>query len=95
MSWHCYLLECADGSLYAGITNNLDKRVAAHNAGTASKYTRSRLPVRLLYSESHPDRSSASQREAAIKKLKRADKLALAAAANRRGTSVPAQIEIQ
>jgi putative endonuclease len=77
MSWHCYLLECADGSLYTGITNDLDKRVAAHNEGTASKYTRSRLPVRLVYAEAHPDRSAASRREAAIKKLKRASKLAL------------------
>ena len=79
MSWHCYLVECADGSLYTGITNDLDKRVAAHNEGTASKYTRSRLPVSLVYSEAHPDRSAASRREAAIKRLKRAAKLALAA----------------
>ncbi|MEN6584602.1 MAG: GIY-YIG nuclease family protein, partial [Sulfuricella sp.] len=64
MSWHCYLLECADGSLYTGITNDLDKRVAAHNDGAASKYTRARLPVRLVYAEAHPDRSSASKREA-------------------------------
>lgn len=77
MSWHCYLLECADGSLYTGITNDLDKRVAAHNEGTASKYTRSRLPVRLVYAEAHADRSAASRREAAIKKLKHAGKLAL------------------
>lgn len=81
MSWHCYLLECADGSLYTGITNDLDKRVAAHNDGTASKYTRSRLPVRLVYAEAHPDRSAASKREAALKKLKRTSKLALAAGA--------------
>lgn len=79
MSWHCYLLECADGTLYTGITNDLDKRVAAHNEGTASKYTRSRLPVRLVYTETHPDRSAASRREAEVKKLSRAAKLALAA----------------
>jgi putative endonuclease len=79
MSWHCYLLECANGTLYTGITNDLEKRVAAHNNGTASKYTRSRLPVRLVYTETHPDRSAASRREAEVKKLSRAAKLALAA----------------
>ncbi|MDP2783572.1 MAG: GIY-YIG nuclease family protein [Sulfurimicrobium sp.] len=79
MSWHCYLLECADGTLYTGITNDLEKRLAAHNGGTASKYTRSRLPVRQVYAEAHPDRSTASRREAEIKKLSRSAKLALAA----------------
>lgn len=79
MSWFCYLLECADGTLYTGITNDLDKRLAAHNGGSASKYTRARLPVRLTYAEPHPDRASASRREAALKKLDRAVKLALAA----------------
>lgn len=78
MSWHCYLLECADGTLYTGITNDLEKRLAAHNGGTGSKYTRSRLPVQLVYAEAHLDRSAASRREAAIKKLSRAAKLALA-----------------
>lgn len=78
MSWFCYLLECADGTLYTGITNDLDKRLAAHNGGIASKYTRSRLPVRLAYAEPHPDRASASRREAALKKLDRTAKLALA-----------------
>jgi putative endonuclease len=77
LNWFCYLLECADGTLYTGITNDLDKRLAAHNSGTASKYTRSRLPVQLVYSEPHADRASASQREAALKKLSRVAKLAL------------------
>lgn len=97
MSWYCYLLECADGSLYTGITNDLDKRVAAHNDGTASKYTRSRLPARLIYSEAHPDRSAASRREATIKKLKRASKLALTteAATNCRRPFLPPKTEIQ
>lgn len=76
-AWFCYLLECADGTLYTGITNDLEKRLAAHNCGTASKYTRSRLPVRLVYSEPHPDRSAASRREIQIKQLPRAAKLAL------------------
>lgn len=75
--WHCYILECADGTLYTGITNSLEKRLAAHNNGTASKYTRSRLPVRMVFSEAHPDRATASRREAQIKCLPRAVKLAL------------------
>lgn len=74
MSWICYILECADGTLYTGITNDAAKRVAAHNAGTASKYTRSRLPVKLSYSEDHPDRAAASRRENAIKRLPREEK---------------------
>ncbi len=77
MSWYCYLLECADGTLYAGITNDLARRVAAHNAGVASKYTRARLPVRLAYAENHPDRAAASRRELALKRLPRAAKLGL------------------
>ena len=75
--WHCYVLQCADGTLYTGITNNLDKRLAAHNAGKASKYTRGRLPVVLLYSEPHPDRAAASRREIQVKRLPRVGKLAL------------------
>jgi putative endonuclease len=77
MAWFCYLLECADGTLYCGITNDLDKRLAAHNAGEGAKYTRSRLPVRLAYHESCTDRSAASKREREIKALPRAEKLTL------------------
>ena len=77
MSWVCYLLQCADGSLYCGITNDLDKRLATHNAGEGAKYTRSRLPVKLVYSESCADRSLASRREREIKALPRTEKLAL------------------
>ncbi|MBI3221545.1 MAG: GIY-YIG nuclease family protein [Nitrosomonadales bacterium] len=77
MSWVCYLLRCADDTLYCGITNDLGKRIAAHNAGTAAKYTRSRGPVKLVFMEDCMDRSSASKRELAIKALSRADKLAL------------------
>ena len=80
MSWGCYLLECADGTLYAGITNDPERRLASHNQGTAAKYTRSRRPVRLIYWEPQPDRSAASRREAQIKKLERAAKLVLVAA---------------
>lgn len=75
--WHCYILECADGTLYTGITNDLEKRLAAHNNGTASKYTRSRLPVRLVFTEDQPDRAAASRREVRIKQLSRAEKLVL------------------
>lgn len=76
--WFVYLLRCADGSLYTGITKDVGRRVKQHNAGTASKYTRSRLPVELVYHETHPDQSSALKREAAIKGLDRQEKLAMA-----------------
>ena len=77
MSWVCYLLRCADDTLYCGITNNLDKRIAAHNAGTASKYTRGRVPVKRVFAESCADKSAALKREMAIKNLSREQKLAL------------------
>ena len=87
--WFCYLLQCADGTLYAGITNSLDRRVARHNAGTASKYTRARRPVRLVWVEAARDRAAASRREAAVKRLARAEKDALmrARSARRGGVS--------
>lgn len=77
MTWFCYLLRCADDTLYCGITNDLTKRLAAHNAGTAAKYTRTRTPVELVFSETCADRSTASRREMQIKKLTREKKLAL------------------
>ncbi len=77
MGWCCYLLRCADDTLYCGITNDLDKRLAAHNAGTAAKYTRTRGPVELVYVEPCTDKSAALKREMAIKQLTRAGKLAL------------------
>lgn len=76
-SWFCYLLHCADDTLYCGITNDLNKRIAAHNAGEGAKYTRARVPVELVYSETHMDRSAASKREMEIKALTRLAKLAL------------------
>jgi putative endonuclease len=76
-AWVCYLLECADGTLYCGITNDLDRRLAAHNAGAGAKYTRSRTPVQLAYAETLGDRSAALKREAEIKKLDRSQKLKL------------------
>ena len=77
MSWVCYLLRCADDTLYCGITNDIEKRLAAHNAGTAARYTRARGPVEVVFAEDCADRSVASKREMAIKKLTRAEKLAL------------------
>jgi len=75
--WFCYLLECADGSLYTGITPALERRVTRHNDGSASKYTRARRPVRLVWWEAWPDRARASRREHAIKQLPRSAKLTL------------------
>lgn len=69
--WYVYILKCNDGTLYTGITNNLDKRVSSHNKGTGAKYTKTRLPVKLVYHEEATDRSEASKREYQIKKLSR------------------------
>jgi putative endonuclease len=74
-----YLLRCADGTLYCGWTVDVDQRLAAHNAGRAARYTRSRLPVELAWSRAQPDRAAARREEARIKRLTRADKLALIA----------------
>jgi len=71
------MLRCRDGSLYTGITNDLPKRLVRHGAGTASAYTRSRRPVRLVFQERQPDRSEALRREAALRRLSRVQKLAL------------------
>jgi putative endonuclease len=76
-NWVCYLLECADGTLYCGITNDLGKRLAAHNAGAGAKYTRGRTPVKLVHSEQFPDKPAALRRELQIKRMVRADKLSL------------------
>lgn len=76
--WFVYILRCSDGSLYTGITNNLDRRVKMHNAGTASRYTRMHRPVKLVYRETQPDRSRALIRECDIKLLPKAKKEKLA-----------------
>lgn len=76
MSWHVYLLSCADGSLYCGATTDVARRVGEHNAGTASKYTRARLPVQLCASTPCTDKSCALRLELAVKKRPRAAKLA-------------------
>ena len=75
LTWLVYLLECADGSYYAGITNRLEHRLAAHNSGEGARYTKARRPVILLATQEHPDRSEASKAEARLKKLPRAEKL--------------------
>ena len=76
MAWYLYLLECADGSYYAGITNRLEERVVAHNQGLGARYTRGRGPVKLLEVKDYPDRSSASIAESAVKRLPRSQKRA-------------------
>jgi putative endonuclease len=68
---YCYILECADGSYYTGWTTNPDRRVNQHNAGRGSRYTRVRLPVKLVYLEPQPDRGTAMKRERAIKMMAR------------------------
>ena len=75
---YTYLLKCADGTLYCGWTNNPEKRLAAHNAGSASKYTAARRPVEMVYLEEKETKQEAMKREAAIKKMKRKDKMKLA-----------------
>ena len=74
---YTYILRCGDGTLYTGWTKDLEKRLATHNAGQGAKYTRARLPVTLLWYETHVDPREAMRREAAIKRLRRAQKLAL------------------
>ena len=76
-----YLLRCADGSLYCGWTNDLERRLATHAAGRGARYTASRRPVALALAQPMPDARAARREEARIKRLRRAQKLALAAAA--------------
>ena len=84
-TWYVYILRCADGSLYTGITTDLPRRIRQHNDGTASRYTRSGRPVTLVYQERRRGQSSALKRETEIKKLTRRQKLALIG--NRRSRS--------
>lgn len=72
--WQVYVVKCADDSLYTGIARDLRARVAAHNAGTAAKYTRGRRPVEVVYTESAPTRGAALKREHEIKRLSAAQK---------------------
>ena len=77
MGWVVYILKCADDTLYTGITNNLDARLAKHESGAGAKYTRSRGPYEVLFTERHETRSTATKREAEIKSLSRERKLQL------------------
>jgi putative endonuclease len=77
VTWFCYLLQCADGTLYCGITNDLDKRIGVHNAGEGAKYTRGRTPVKLVYQESCAGKSVALKREMQINRLPRQAKIDL------------------
>ena len=73
-TWFVYMLRCSDGSLYTGITNDLNRRCQQHNDGTASRYTRCRRQTSLVYSEANPTRSQALKREAVIKSSSRQEK---------------------
>ena len=77
VGWWVYILRCSDDTLYTGISNDLQARVARHNAGRAARYTRSRLPVRLVYQEPAATRGLALRREHAIRKLSAGEKRAM------------------
>ena len=77
MSWYVYILRCGDGTLYTDVTDNVQRRLAAHRAGKGAKYTRGRGPLELAYTEEQPDRSAALRREIQVKKLTRRQKLEL------------------
>ena len=87
--WRVYLLACRDGTLYAGATADLARRLSQHAAGKGARYTRSRLPVALAWDEPARDRSAALRREAALKRLSRAEKLVLVARRGRPGPCRP------
>ncbi len=88
-TWFIYLLRCADGSLYTGITNDVPRRLKQHNAGTASRYTRSRLPAVLVHQEAQASHGQALRRELAIKALSRQDKESII----RASATLPMEIE--
>lgn len=77
MNYYIYILKCQDGTFYTGSTNDVEKRVAVHNAGKGAKYTRGRLPVKLLYTESFATKGEALKREVALKRLSREEKIKL------------------
>jgi len=74
MNWYFYILKCVDSSFYCGITNNLKDRLREHNRGEGAKYTKTRLPVELIYFEEFPDKSSACKREIEVKGWRREKK---------------------
>jgi len=77
--WYVYILKCADGTLYTGITNDLEARLKKHNSGKGAKYTRGRTPVEIVHSQQWSDKSRALKAEFSLKKKTRAQKLALIA----------------
>ena len=77
MAWYVYMLRCGDGSLYTGITDDVEQRLEAHRTGRGAKYTRGRGPLELVYQEEQPDKSAALRREYAIKRLPRNKKMEL------------------
>lgn len=77
MQYYCYIVRCSDGTLYTGITNDLERRIAVHNKGKGGAYTASRCPVELVYSETVGAKGDALRRELQIKALTRSQKLAL------------------
>ena len=82
---YTYIVECRDKSLYTGWTTDLEKRIAAHNAGNGAKYTKSRRPVKLVYAEEHETKSDAMKREYAIKRMTRQEKLKI----KKKGNIIP------
>lgn len=77
MAWYVYMLRCGDGTLYTGITDDIQRRLAAHRAGRGAKYTRGRGPLELVYKECMSNKSEALKREYALKRLKKNEKEAL------------------
>ena len=82
MAWYVYILRCGDGTLYTGVTDDVERRLAAHRSGRGAKYTRGRGPLELAYREEQPDKSAALRREVQIKRLSRQEKLSLCEAWN-------------
>ena len=79
MPWYVYILRCGDGTLYTGITDDVERRLAVHRTGKGAKYTRGRGPLELVYREELADKSAALKREWAVKQLSRAEKIKLIA----------------
>ena len=77
MDWWVYMLRCAEGTRYTGVARDVERRAAVHNSGRGAKYTRSRLPVAVVWREGAADKGAALRREIAVKRLSRAEKLAL------------------
>lgn len=79
MSWYVYMLRCGDGTLYTGVTDDVERRLAAHRSGRGAKYTRGRGPLELVWQEEVPDKSAALRREYQIKQLQKQEKEGLIA----------------